>query len=76
MKGKNMKLDQKTLDHAQKRLEALIDLTEEARVMACNEGKTELRDKLERVGAHLRFARGEAGSLDLGGGIRTRSGDK
>lgn len=69
-------LDQETLDKAHKQLDRLIHLTESARVQACNEGKTELRDKLERVGGHLRFARAEAGSLDLGGGIRPLSGDK
>lgn len=71
-----MNLDQKTLDHAHKRLDALIDLTDKARIQACKEGKTVLRDKLERVGAQLRLARAEAGSLDLGGGIRPLSGDK
>lgn len=71
-----MKLDQKTLDHNHKRLNSLIDTTDEARIQACNEGKTELRDKLEEVGALLRMARGKAGSLDLGGGIRPLAGDK
>ena len=69
-------LDQNTLDRAHKSLDRLIALTDGARIHACNEGKTDLRDKLEVVGAHLRLARAAAGSLDLGGGIRPLSGGK
>lgn len=71
-----VKLNQSTLDASQKRLERLIDTTETARVLACDDGQLEARDKLDRIGAHLRMARAEAGSLTLEGGIQTRSGDK
>ena len=69
-------LTQDVLNKAHKALDRLIALCEDARVEACNSGKTDLRDKIERVGAHLRMGRAEAGSLDLGGGIRPLSGDK
>ena len=69
-------LTQDILDKAHKSLDRLIALSENARIEACNSGLTDLRDKLERVGAHLRLARAEAGSLDLGGGIQPRSGAK
>jgi len=71
-----IKLDQDTLDRSHSQLDRLISRTERARVQACNEGQTEARDTLERVGAHLRMARAEAGSLSLSGGVRPRSGDK
>lgn len=70
-----MRNDRDELNAAHKRLDGLIELTEKRRVKACKEGNTDLRDKLERVGAHLRMARAEAGSLDFGG-IRPLSGDK
>ena len=74
-----IELNQETLDVAQKRLERLIDMTEQARVLACNDGQYAARDKLDRIGAHLRMARAEAGSLTLkaaDGVIQTRGGDK
>ena len=69
-------LTQDVLDRAHKALDRLIALCDEARVEACNSGQTDLRDKIERVGAHLRMGRAEAGSLEIGGGVRPRSGDK
>lgn len=71
-----MKLDQKTLDHAHKLLVGLIDLANEARVAACNEGLEETRDTLDRGQAFLCMARAEFGSLKFPGGIRPRSGGK
>ena len=65
---------QKNLDRAQRALERLIDLTEDARVDACNEGFTDQRDLLDEIGAHLRMARAKAGKLAFPGGITTRSG--
>lgn len=70
-----MKLTQENLDRAHKQLDALIKATDAAKVEACNVGLPETRDRLERVGAYLRFARAEAGGLDMGG-VRPRSGDK
>ncbi len=70
-----MDLTQENLDRAHKKLDALIEITDRAKVAACNAGLTEARDRLERVGAHLRFARAEAGGLDVGG-VQPRSGDK
>lgn len=68
-------LKQSTMDKAQTTLEKLIDITEKARVECCNENKIEARDKLDKIGAYLRMARAEAGSLKIGE-IQTRSGDK
>lgn len=76
MADKKTVLTQETLNKAQKIIDRLIDLCDTARIEACNSGMTELRDKLERTGAHLRMGRAEAGSLDLGGGIRPLSGGK
>lgn len=73
---KRISLDQATLDKAHKMLDRLIDMTEAARVEACNEGLEAARDRLDLVGAHLRMARSEAGPLDFGNGVRPRSGDK
>ena len=68
-------LTEANLHRAQKMLEVLIDTTEGARVTACKEKRTELRDQLDMVGAHLRMARGIAGSIEFDG-VSTRSGDK
>lgn len=71
-----IELDQATLDKGHKMLDRLVGMTERARVRACNEGQTELRDTLERGGAYLRLARAEFGGIVTDGGIRPRSGDK
>lgn len=76
MADKKDRLTQENLNAQHMRLDRLIDQTEAARVQACSEGQTAARDTLERVGAHLRLARAEAGSLALAGGIRPLSGDK
>lgn len=73
---RKINLDQDTLDRAHKRLQGLIDVTNAARIAACNEGLVDARDTLDRVQAHLCMARAEAGSLDLGGDIRPKSGGK
>lgn len=71
-----IELSQANLDRGHKMLDALIEMTEKARIQSCNEGKVEARDTLDQMGAYMRIARGLAGSLDLGSGITTRAGDK
>jgi len=70
-------LDQATLDRCHKMLDQLIRTTEQARVQSCEGGDFASRDKLDKINGHLRMARSEAGSLNMGGvQPTTRGGDK
>lgn len=70
-------LNQALLDRNHKMLDQLIRTTEQVRVQSCEDGDFTSRDKLDKINAHLRMARSEAGTLNFNGvQPTTRGGDK